>query len=159
MYDRILVPLDGSKIAECVIPHVIKIAQDNKSKEVVLFRVCQPVSVLADYPADMVESWDEHVKAIDEYSTKQCGVYLDNVQERLKAAGLNNVDTVSRSGNAAVEILDYIDKNEVDLVIISSHGHTGPRRWAFGSVVDKVAHSSPVPVLIIRGPECIPARE
>lgn len=159
MYDRILVPLDGSKLAECVIPHVVKIAVDNNAKDVVLLRVCQPVSVLADYPSDMIETWDEHLKEIEEFTAKQCNEYLHGVKERLMLEGLNNVRAVNRSGKPALEILNYIDKNEIDLVIISSHGHTGAHRWAFGSVADKIVGNSPVPVLLVRGPECVPALE
>ena len=99
MYDKILVPLDGSKQAECVIPHVLGITRGNKSTQVILFRVCEPVSILADFPADMREPWDEHVKAINSATAKQCTVYLDNIAERLKVEGLSNIKVIGRIGN------------------------------------------------------------
>ena len=109
MYNRILVPLDGSKLAECVIPHV-NLAKESKSKEVILLRVCQPASILADYPTDMPETWEEHVKAINTYSTQQCGLYLDNLEKQLKEAGMKNVRMVSKLGEAAKEITEFAEK-------------------------------------------------
>lgn len=156
MYNKILVPLDGSKQAECVVPHILDLVRNNKSATIILFRVCESVSILADYPEDMHEPWDEHIKAVDNANRKQCSIYLDNVEERLKTEGLENIKVESRLGKPEVLILDYIEKNEVDLVVMSSHGHSGLRRWAFGSVVDKVSHASPVSVLVVKGPECIP---
>jgi nucleotide-binding universal stress UspA family protein len=153
VYDKILVPLDGSKQAECVIPHVLEITRGNKSAQVILLRVCEPVSLLADFPADMKEPWDEHVKAINDATARQCSVYLDNVEERLKVEGLSNIKVVGRIGNPELEILDYIEKNDIDLVIMSSHGHSGTRRWAFGNVADKITHASPVSVLVVRETE------
>lgn len=155
MYDKILVPLDGSKLAECVIPHVIKIATDCKVKEVILLRVCTPVSVLADYPTDMPDSWEEHVKRIDANSKRQCALYLDTVEEHLQQAGLKNVTVESRLGDPAKEIIEYINNNDIGLVIIASHGRSGPGRWAYGSVADKVFRSVCAPMMIIRGPGCV----
>lgn len=151
MYDNILVPLDGSKRAECVVPHILGLAKGNKSATVILLRVCEPVSILADYPPDMREPWEDHVKSVDETIRKQCSIYLDNVEERLKLEGLQNVKVESRIGKPEVEILDYIENNKVDLVVMASHGYSGLRRWAFGSVTDKVSHASPVSVLVVKG--------
>jgi nucleotide-binding universal stress UspA family protein len=155
MYDRILVPLDGSKMAECVIPHVLKITQDSKSKEVILLRVCEPVSILADYPANMKEPWEDHVKAVNEYSSRQCQMYLDTVEEELKAAGLKNLTTVGCLGNPANEIVNYVEKNNIDMVIMATHGRSGAGRWAYGSVAEKVLRSTCAAVLVIKGPGCI----
>jgi nucleotide-binding universal stress UspA family protein len=156
MYDRILVPLDGSKLAECVIPHVLKIANDCKVHDVILLRVCEPVSVLADYPTDMPESWEEHVKAINTYSSKQCGLYLDDIEKKLKEAGLTNVKTEGTLGDAAALIVDYASKNNIDLIIMATHGRSGPGRWALGSVAEKVMRTTCVPVLTVKGPGCAP---
>lgn len=156
MYDRILVPLDGSKLAECVIPHVLKIANDCKVHDVILLRVCEPVSVLADYPTDMPEPWEEHVKAINTYSSKQCGLYLDDIEKKLKEAGLTNVKTEGTLGDAAALIVDYASKNNIDLIIMATHGRSGPGRWALGSVAEKVMRATSVPVLTVKWSGCAP---
>ena len=155
MYDKILVPLDGSKLAECVLPHVEELAKDCKPKEIILFRVCESMSVLSDYPASMPESFEEHVDKMTVYSHQQCGLYLKDVEKQLKSAGITNVKLESRLGDPAAEIADYASKNEVDLIVMASHGRSGPSRWAYGSVADKVFRSTCVPVLMIKGPGCV----
>ena len=156
MYDRILVPLDGSKMAECVIPHVLKIANDCRVHDVILLRVCEPVSVLADYPADMPEPWEEHVKAVNKYSSQQCGLYLDDIEKQLKEAGLANVITEGTLGDAATQIVEYANNNNIDLIIMATHGRSGASRWALGSVAEKVMRTTCVPVLSVKGPGCAP---
>ena len=79
MYQKILVPLDGSELAECVLPPVEKLAQGCRTKEIILLRVCEPLSVLADYPASMPLSWEEHAKRVTEYAHQQCSIYLGDV--------------------------------------------------------------------------------
>jgi len=155
MYDRILVPLDGSKLAECVLPHVEKIAKDCKVKEVILLRVCESPSILSDYPASMPLSWEEHVDQITTHAQQQCSLYLGNAEKQLRDLGLN-VRSDSRFGNAADEIVDYAAKNEVDLIIMASHGRSGLTRWAYGSVADKVFRSTCTPILMVRAPGCVP---
>lgn len=155
MYDRILVPLDGSKLAECVLPHVEKIAKDCKVKEVIILRVCEPPSILSDYPASMPTSWEEHVTQMTTYTQQQCSLYLGDVEKQLRDLGLK-VRSDSRLGNAADEIVDYAAKNEVDLIIIASHGRSGLTRWAYGSVADKVFRSTCTPILMVRAPGCVP---
>ena len=155
MYNRILVPLDGSKLAECVFPHVESISRDCKVKDVILFRVCEPPSVGADYPASMPTSWEEHVNEVNNYSQEQCGLYLKDAEKQLKDLGLSNIKLEARLGDPATEIADYASKNEIDLIIMASHGRSGPSRWAYGSVADKVFRITCVPILMIRGPGCV----
>lgn len=155
MYDRILVPMDGSKLAECVLPYVEKLAQGCSAKEVTLLRVCEPFSVLADYPASMPHSWEEHASNMTVYAQQQCSLYLTDVEKRLKDLGLN-VRTESRLGDPAKEIVDYVSNNEVDLIVMASHGRSGISRWAFGSVADRVFRSICVPIMMIRPPGCVP---
>lgn len=156
MYDKILVPLDGSKLAECVFPHVVEIAKDCKSKEVVLFRVCEAPSIISDYPASMPASWEEHVDSMTNYSHQQCSLYLKDAEKQLKDSGLNNVKLDTNLGDPATEIINYVLENKIDLIIMASHGRSGPSRWAYGSVADRVFRSTCAPILMIRGPGCVP---
>lgn len=155
MYDRILVPLDGSKLAECVFPHIERIARDCKVKEIILFRVCESPTVPSDYPASMPSSWEEHVNKVTDHSQQQCSLYLKDAEKQLIKSGVKNISLEAVLGDPATEIADYASKNEIDLIIMASHGRSGPSRWAYGSVADKVFRATCVPILMIRGPGCV----
>jgi nucleotide-binding universal stress UspA family protein len=149
MYRKILVPLDGSELAECVLPHVIDIAKGSGEGEVILFRVCEPPVILADYPPDLRPEWEDHVRQETAHSQQQCRLYLDDAEKKLEEAGLK-VRTESGLGNPAELIVDYAIQNQIDLIIVASHGRSGIMRWAYGSTADKILRSSPVPVMIIK---------
>ncbi len=145
MYDRILVPLDGSKLAECVISHVESLARGCGAGEVILLRICEPPSILSDYPEGMPTGWNEHVSQVTSHMEKQCSLYLDNVEKDMKGAGLN-VKTEVCLGKPVNEIVEYAEKNKVDLIVIASHGRSGASRWAYGSTADKAMRAACVPV-------------
>jgi nucleotide-binding universal stress UspA family protein len=150
MYQKILVPLDGSAIAESVLPHVQKIAQGSGNPEIILFRVCEPPVVLADYPADLRTEWNEHVKQETAHMQQQCRVYLSQAEKKLRESGLKITTQSSLGSNVAEEIIDFASQNKVDLIIVATHGRSGVSRWAFGSIANKILQSSPVPVMVIR---------
>ena len=149
MYRKILVPLDGSELAECVLPHVIDVAKGSEGSKVILFRVCETPAILADYPSDLRPGWEEHVKEETAHDRQQCKLYLDDTEKRLSQAGLN-VTTESGLGHAAELIVDYAVQNGVDLIIMASHGRSGIMRWAYGSTADKVLQASTVPVMMVK---------
>ena len=155
MFHKILVPLDGSQLAECVFPYLVKIAKDCSVKEVVLFSVCEPLTIGSDYPASMPKTWEQHVKELTKYSQMQCSLYVKDAEKQLNSLGVSNLKIETRLGDAAKEIVDYASQNDVDLIIMASHGRSGPSRWAYGSVADKVFRSTCVPVLMVRGPGCV----
>jgi nucleotide-binding universal stress UspA family protein len=152
VYQKILVPLDGSELAECVLPHVISIAKGCGTSEVVLLRVCEPPVILADYPSDLRPEWEDHVRQETSHTQRQCRLYLDSTEKKLEESGLN-VRTDSGLGNPPELIVDYAIQHQIDLIIVASHGRSGIRRWAYGSTAEKVLRSSPVPVMVIK---CIP---
>ena len=154
MYKRILVPLDGSKLAECVLPHVENIATGCSVGEVIILRVCESPSILADYPEGKGKSWEKHVERMTTNAQKQCNIYLDDVEKQLRDKGFN-VRTDSCLGKPAEQIVDYASKNEIDLIVMASHGRSGVNRWAYGSVADKVLRSTCVPVLLVKAPGCV----
>ncbi|MBI4285267.1 MAG: universal stress protein [Chloroflexi bacterium] len=150
-----LVPLDGSKLAESVLPHVIALAKGRDVAEVVLLRICEPPSILADYPASLPVSWEKHREQVITDMQNACGLYLDDMERQLREEGFK-VRTESRLGDPADEIGDYASKNEVDIIVMASHGRSGLSKWAYGSVAEKVLHSTCVPVLMVRAPGCVP---
>ena len=144
MYQKILVPLDGSKMAECTLEHVKAIATGCSVPEVILFKVVEPVPSGGEIANFAGAEWHRNAEqgALD-WSKE----YLDKLSTELSSQGIF-VRNVVTKGSAADEIIDYAKKNDVDLIIISSHGSSGIVRWALGSVADKVVRHSIVPVLV-----------
>jgi nucleotide-binding universal stress UspA family protein len=155
MFNKILVPLDGSKLAECILPYVEDLVKAQKAKEVILFRVCESPEVTADYPAGMPSSWEQHVKDIINGTREQCTLYLGDVEKKLKDLGVK-IKVESCLGNAANEIVKCAEENQVDLIVMASHGRSGISRWTLGSVAEKVFRCTCVPVLLVRAPGCVP---
>jgi nucleotide-binding universal stress UspA family protein len=155
LFQKILVPLDGSPLAECVLPYIETLAQGCEMKEITLLRVCERPIIPSDYPSDIPVDWDRHVKEIVEYSENQCNLYLGKIQQGLQNASVP-VKTVSLVGDVARSIVDYAKKTEVDMIVMASHGRSGVSRVAYGSVADRVFRTSCVPILMVRAPGCVP---
>jgi nucleotide-binding universal stress UspA family protein len=135
--ERILVPLDGSKCAENILPKVEKLATDLKAK-ICLLRVARAHT----FPG--VDPTDAEVKVV-----REAEEYVGRIQESLKAKGFD-VDWHVRYGDEAEEILDHIGQKEVDLVAMSTHGRSGVKRFLLGSVAEKLLRHSPKPVFLVR---------
>jgi len=163
MYEKIMVPLDGSKLAECVLSHAEELASRCATEEVVLFSVTEriagyvPVTELS-LPAGPLPPPAQPGAGVPVTVGKmqrQAQRYLDRIAKQLQKKGIK-VRTEVLLGNPAEEITIYAITRECDLIIIASHGRSGPSRWAYGSVADKVFRASCVPVLMVRAPGCIP---
>jgi len=129
MYKRILVPLDGSKLAEGALPYAEGVATRLHS-EVILLTVCAPG-----------DCFELPLKA-----------YLEKRAGELSSLGIKTSPVVVQ-GNAANEILNFAEKNDINLIIISAHGHTGPSIWPLGSIANKILQKSRIPLLLIRSRE------
>ncbi len=144
VYDKwpritMLVPLDGSELAEAVLPHVKTLAKQQgiEQMDVVLFGVAEP-SVGSVYYIPNVPTTLEEMKE-----------YLAKIEKRLKDAGLT-VRSEVRRGNPTEQIIEYAGENPFNLIVMSTHGRSGLGRWVFGSVADKVLHGASSPVFLIR---------
>lgn len=145
MYDKILVPLDGSALAEAVIPYVIDIARGTSS-EVILLRVClydQPPEGEVLFPAPVDREQERCEMAAE------CIRYLNSAARPLRAAGLN-VRILVEFGYPAERIVDIVKEHRVGLIAMSTHGRTGISRWVYGSVAARVLRAATVPILLIR---------
>ena len=151
MYKRILVPLDGSELAECVLPHVESIANGCGVESVIFLRVLDTDMPSATY-AYLGESLRTEIK---ESSEKAVGEYINEVAARVKLDGVE-VQKQVIAGKVAESIAEYASKNDIDLIVIATHGRSGVNRWAWGSVADRVLRSACVPVLMVRAPGCVP---
>ena len=144
--NTVVVPLDGSGLAEKILPHVVELAQ-KMNLEVCLVRAyvaSAPSYVLADgshlYDFDRVQQ-----QLRDEVEE-----YLKGKTQELQAEGLSRVSSIVLSGDAAGAIIDLARTTPHSLIAISTHGRSGLSRWVLGSVTEKVVHHSGDPVLIIR---------
>jgi nucleotide-binding universal stress UspA family protein len=147
MYNKILVPMDGSVFSECVLSHVITLAKGCKAGEVaVLFVVDPPGSSSYRLPPKLMEEVHKNALATAEE-------YVSGVASKLHAEGIPTITAVE-SGYPAETILSYASDHKADLIIMSSHGRTGVSRWVMGSVADRVMRNSPVPILLVTPPEC-----
>ena len=152
MYQRILVPLDGSPLAECVFPHLETLATGCQVKEVVLAQVVEPFRPIAsgEYVLD-----PEEVLRIEEVAKVAAQAYLKEAAAKIKLNG-TGVKTEMIVGRPAESLADYATRNKVNLIIIATHGRSGISRWVWGSAADRILRSACVPVLMIRAPGCIP---
>jgi len=149
MYKNILAPLDGSEFSECSLKHVTAVAKGCAVPGVVLLRIIEPLNKYMAYAGISQEALGEMRRKL-QTETKR---YMAKTADKLKKKGIN-AKTVIIEGMPSDEILNYADKNQIDLIIMSTHGNSGLTRWAFGSVADKVIRHSPVPVLAIAPPGC-----
>jgi len=151
MYRRIMVPLDGSELAECVLPHIEAIGKLSKAS-VELVHVIEPFELPTR--GGIALSIDD-LKQIAAHSKHDAENYLNGIVQRLKLAGIEARSKIL-TGRAADSLVDHIHKSNFDLIIMATHGRSGISRWVWGSVAEKILHSSSIPVLIVRSPECVP---
>jgi nucleotide-binding universal stress UspA family protein len=142
MYRKILVPLDGSKVAEGVLPHAKALAYSEGAELILLTVGANPALDFAFSDPGLAQS---AVQEQEERSKK----YIDGIEGDLKAAGFKT-SSLLRFGSVAETILEVAEELQVDAIAMSTHGRTGPARWLLGSIAERVVHSSKVPVLLIR---------
>ncbi len=150
MYKKILVPLDGSELAECVLPHVETVAKGCGSENVTFVRVVEPFYI----PINADEGYNFSARdwtRIENESKAMASNYLNQLVKKIKYDGVE-IKGVILSGKAPEQIADYAARNGIDLIIIATHGRSGVNRLVFGSVADKVLHTAGVPVLMIQAP-------
>lgn len=142
-----IVPLDGSELAECVLPTVTELAQ-LLQLEVVLFRAYTiPYSALAVDPESFyLVSDEELISAMRD----EVVAYLDKKAQAIKKLGVDRVSTIAEYGLAADEIIALARKTPDVLIAMCSHGRSGVKRWVLGSVTETVARHSGDPVLVTR---------
>ena len=151
MYSRIIVPLDGSAFSETALPYARVIAG--------------PLAI----PVELVEAFDVLPPVARQRQSAEAGRqmladaertsrdYLGQIQAGLRSAGLVAV-TTTLPGAPARALVDWLVREPEALVVMSTHGRGGIARWALGSVADKVLHSIPNPMLLIRSnAESVPA--
>lgn len=154
MFRKILVPLDGSALAEQALGPAMALARA-VSAEVVLLRsvtTAQPVFALSSALTGQFESRvEDSLFANRRRATQE---YLSGLQQRYQCPGCV-VRAVDEMGEPAAAIVDVAHERGVDLIVMSTHGQTGMRRAVWGSVTERVLHGAGCPVLVVRSPEPI----
>jgi nucleotide-binding universal stress UspA family protein len=146
MFHKILVPLDGSPLAEEAMETAMAVAKANQA-QVLLLRSIQPVYTMAPVVAGEYEwIWPEYAR---EDSRREIRDYLNGVKSRYDCPDCP-VRIIALEGDPASVIVDTADEEKVDLIVMSTHGQTGIRRAVFGSVTERVLHSVSCPVLVTR---------
>ncbi len=151
MYQKVLVSLDGYELAGCVLPHVEALAHGCQVKNVVLIRVAEPFHPPA---GDYVFNFEE-MQRMEAQQNQAAKDYLRKISSKISLAGAV-VKTEVLSGSPAEILADYAAKNQVDLIVIATHGRSGVGRWVWGSVADRILRSACVPVMMVRAPGCFP---
>jgi nucleotide-binding universal stress UspA family protein len=150
MFERILVCLDGSKLAEQIMPYATEEAIHFQSKLVLLQVVQEPIAFSPGFPGEAPVPIETNtmVEGTKEALNGARG-YLRKLAAPLRKRGIQ-VETVAIPGRAGEAILDYANTNSINLIAIATHGRGGLRRAVFGSVADHVLRESGLPVLVIR---------
>jgi nucleotide-binding universal stress UspA family protein len=141
-----LVPLDGSALAESVLPHVSVLARTMKVKVrlVQVFSLPKSAFVVAD------GMFDQGPAVFREARRKEAEEYLSGKVEELRSDGVESVAASALEGDAASEIVDMARAARDNLIAMSSHGSSGVTRWMLGSVAERIIQHSADPVLLIR---------
>ncbi|OPY85723.1 MAG: Universal stress protein family protein [Smithella sp. PtaU1.Bin162] len=151
MYKKVLVPLDGSELAECALDHVKDMFKHGIAGEILVLNVfCPYIPPIAEGETGSYVNVAEFKKRAGNDSKK----YLDRVESQLASEGIK-VKAVSLEGERAADAIStYARERGVDLIVLASHGYTGLKKLMFGSVALELLHDSHVPVLLIRPETC-----
>jgi nucleotide-binding universal stress UspA family protein len=144
MFQRILVPLDGSTRAEQALPVAARLAHAS-SGTIVFLRVVNLPNQFVSY----LDLEPRATQAVIDTQLEEAKNYLDHLARSNDLINVHS-ETEVMVGQPAVNILSIVETRNIDLVVMCSHGYTGMTRWVLGSVAEKVAHHSSVPVLLLR---------
>ena len=151
MFQRILVPLDGSELAEHALPIAARLARSSGGSITLLRVVPSPLA----FTSQLKESAVPMQEVVDS-DLAGAVAYLTRITASSVLAGVAATTEVFR-GMPAEMILSVARSQQMDIIIMCSHGYTGMTRWALGSVAEKVASHAPVPVLVLRKDGLVPA--
>jgi len=149
MYKKVLVPLDGSELAGCVLDHVRALVKEGSAGEVTLFNV---VKVDTSYVELYGKNFD--INAMREALFASARKYLAKIKSRLNSEGIKVKTDALEANSTANKITEYAEENGMELIVMGTHGYTGLKKLIMGSVASGVLNSSSVPVLLIRPKSC-----
>ncbi len=159
MFEKIVVPLDGTNLSKASLPYATEMARKFKAS-LLLIQVVAPTAVVASgvEGPSAVRLMVETAQLADMKNIEDARTYLDGVAVAVKGPGLK-VETFAALGGPAEQVLKLCRDKGAGLVVMTTHGRTGLRRTMLGSVADEIVRSSLVPVLVIRPEEKKPVKK
>jgi len=153
MYRHIMVPLDGSELAECVLPHIKALAGLLKGKgKISLVKVVPPLHLYEGVETSLPA---EERQRLEAESLRIARDYLNEAAAKLELPGAE-VTTTVLSGRVVDELNRFAADNKVDLVVLATHGRSGISRLFMGSTAEALIRSAATPVFVVRPPGCSP---
>jgi nucleotide-binding universal stress UspA family protein len=149
MFTHLLIPLDGSRLAEAALPSALALAAKFEST-ITLLRVVRPPDISTSTTGSPMT---EVLTMLRAHSQEEAESYLRVLQGSLRQQGYKIHRHVIFGDGVADIILEVAQGQAVDVIVMSTHGRSGLSRWVFGSVADKVLRQAQVPVLLIRAQE------
>ena len=144
MLKKILVPLDGSELAEKALPYAQALAQKFEA-QLILVRILPPLIVTPNQ-----DEQASLLAGIYRLGEVEADSYLTNIGIRLQKLNLN-IQVERLEGSPVAEmILELAEDKGVDVIVMSTHGYSGNKRWIYGSVANKVLQHAPCPVFLVR---------
>jgi nucleotide-binding universal stress UspA family protein len=145
MFKKVLVPLDGSKLAEKALPYAEALAQKFEAELILMWVLHRPILIPLDYggtipPLDLIVAQEDQA-AHD---------YLNGLQAQLRRRQIPARIAILESASVAEAIIDFARREGVDVIVKTTHGRSGPSRWIFGNVALKVLQQAPCPVFLVR---------
>jgi nucleotide-binding universal stress UspA family protein len=153
MFTNILVPLDGSALSEQALPMAQHLARSSDTS----LHLLQVISLRSELEAlrgsvsesvTVLEMAQDAARRLREAQTARGKAYLEGLAVQLQQAGMH-VTTALREGAADENIVAYAKEHEIDLIVMSTHGHSGFKRFLLGSVTDRVIRAGQTPVLVV----------
>ena len=151
MYEKLLVPVDGSSLAECALNHAAAMVKGGFARELTVLNV-----VKIDIPWADATNRKFDINKLRDHTFAMSLRYLADVEPRLASQGVPVRTEAIESHRPAEAITDYARQKGIDLIVMATHGHTGVKELMLGSVARSVLHLSHVPVLLIRPASCVP---
>jgi nucleotide-binding universal stress UspA family protein len=145
MYTKILVPLDGSEMAESVLPYVKWFIQVSDVNEIIFLRVVEPFHMVGGLEAQVMP---EDKALIEQDAATIARKYLQTIATRFEG-GKVKLSPVVKVGKTTSTIAEYVRNCDVDLIIMATHGYSGIHRWVSGSIADEILHAARVPVFMV----------
>jgi nucleotide-binding universal stress UspA family protein len=146
---RILVPLDGSALARQALPRAAELAASTHAELILLAVHVPPLGEVLEEVSSYPRS-DELLAALRDRLLGELGSLADELREQQVL-----VTPVAAEGFPAEAIIDEAARRQVDLIVMATHGYSGLKRWALGSVADKMLHASPTPLLLVRAQDSV----
>ena len=150
MFKRILIPLDGSPLAEAALPAGLELATRFDSK-ITIVRVLQPPHLMITDANGGV--YATLLQELREQAEADARIYLQNFMGSLRQQGFDVGMKLVENENIAEAVLDVVDMVKADIIVMSTHGRGGISRWVYGSIADRLLQQADVPILLIRAKE------